>query len=229
MQARVEKLRKSISDPIRFGLDPLLFAQTQTAFERLATLARNLREDTERYGDASLAASVRQSELQNRLTSTGANSVSVSWPSVASSTTRSCASAGWTPRPRPIRSNAEYDARAQNTDARDLNSLAQARVAALRLVTERDALTHVLTLDLDTIKKETETRATRSQNVNSYMERVVGAESDGRMDAKNPLSNCDRARAVHREDVAGSVQGAFPRTRRRHVAGRNPGASYRSR
>lgn len=188
MQGRVEKLRKAISDPVRFGLDPILLAQTQTAFERLATLARNLREDTERYGDASLAAAVRQSEMQNRLTSTGANSVERQLAERRFQYDEKLRERGLDPKATADQVNAEYDARAQNTDARDLNSLAQARVAALRLVTERDALTRVLTLDLDTMKKETETRATRSQNVNSYMERVVGAESDGRTDAKNPLS-----------------------------------------
>lgn len=188
VQNRVERLRKAITGPMRLGLDMVQLAQTQTAFERLSLQARNMREDIEKYGDPGLAAAARQADFRNKLATENPNSVDRQIAERRFQYEQELRNRNLDPKATADQVNAEYDARAQNTDARDLNSLAQARTAALRLVTERDALTRTLNVDLDSMKREAETRASRQQNVNSYMERVVGAESNGRTDAKNPLS-----------------------------------------
>ncbi|KQP82854.1 phage tail length tape measure family protein [Methylobacterium sp. Leaf117] len=190
VQDKAEKLRKAIADPVRFGLDATQLAQTQVAFERLSTLARNMREDIEKFGDAGVAAAARQSELQNRLATDRTNPVDRQIAERRFQFERDLRDRNIDPTATRESIAKPYNDRLAdpNLDARDLQSIVAAREVALRMITEREGLTKVLNTDIDTMKKETETRASRSQNVNSYMERVVGAESDGRTDAKNPLS-----------------------------------------
>jgi len=190
IQDRVEKLRKAISDPIRLGLDPVLLAQTQTVFERMSVLARNMREDIERFGDTSLAAVARQSELQNRLATDRANPVDRQLAERQFQYEKALRDGGFDPAATRESIAKPYNDRLSdpNLDARDLQSIAAAREVALRTITMREGLTKVLGLDVDTMNRETETRASRSQNVSAYMDRVIGAESSGDTNAKNPLS-----------------------------------------
>ncbi|GJD73341.1 phage tail length tape measure family protein [Methylobacterium goesingense] len=190
MQSRVERLRKNISDPIRFGLDPILLAQTQTAFERLSVAAHNMREDIEKFGDPAIAAAARQSGLRSRLATEDANPVErqiaerrfqyeeeLRRRSIDPAATRKSIAKPFNDRLAD-----------PNLDPRELQSIVAAREVALRVIAEREGLTKVLETDISTMKKETESRASRSQNVNSYMERAIGVESGGKTDAKNPLS-----------------------------------------
>ncbi|KQO76421.1 phage tail length tape measure family protein [Methylobacterium sp. Leaf88] len=190
IQDRVEKLRKAISDPLRLGLDPILLAQTQSVFERMSVAARNMRDDMERFGDAAVASASRQADLQNRLSTDRANPVDRQIAERRFQFEEELRKRNIDPSATRESIAKPYNDRLNdpNLDPRELQSIVAAREVALQTIVEREGLTKVLNTELDTMKRETETRASRSQNVNSFMERVVGVESRGDTNARNPLS-----------------------------------------
>ena len=189
-QGRVERLRKAISDPLKFGLDPTQLAQTQSAFERLSVLARNTREDIEKFGDPAIAAANRQAESRNRLVTSEATPVERQIAELRDKYDADLRSRNIDPTATRESVAKPYNDRINdpNLDSRETSAIAAAREVALRAITEREGLTRTLNTEIDTIKKEAESRASRSQNVSSYMERAIGVESGGDPTAKNRMS-----------------------------------------
>ncbi len=146
-------------------------------------------EDMERFGSATIAAQVRASEFSNRAATQRLNPVDRALASRQEQydiEIRRLGIAASGPSSAQVRS--DYEARMGNADARDLAGLTAARDAAMKNALAREGLQNSLNLDTDTIRKETEVRAERSQNVQSYMDRVIGAESGGDPNARNTRS-----------------------------------------
>ncbi|MGE7417828.1 phage tail length tape measure family protein [Methylobacterium tarhaniae] len=189
LQGTAERLRRALSDPITFGLGPRALAETEGAFGRVSAQLRTMTEDMERFGSATIAAQVRASEFANRAATQRLNPVDRALASRQEQYDIEIRRLNIpVTGPSSAQVRADYDARIGSADSRDLAGLTAARDAALKNALAREGLQNSLNLDTDTIRKETEVRAERSQNVSSYMERVMGAESGGVATARNPLS-----------------------------------------
>ncbi|MCC0808597.1 tail length tape measure protein [Methylobacterium sp. W2] len=190
LEDKVIRLRAAITQPAKFGLDQRALAEAEGAFERLRVLARNTREDIEKFGDPAIAAANRQAEFRNKLATDNINPVDRQVAELRSQFEIELRKRNIDPAATRESISKPFNDRLNdpNLDPRELSAIAAARDVALRAITEREGLTKTLNTEIDTIKKEAETRATRSQSVNSYMDRVIGVESGGKTDAKNTMS-----------------------------------------
>ncbi|WP_198157611.1 phage tail length tape measure family protein [Methylobacterium nodulans] len=149
-----EQLRKAISVPVRWGLDLAQLAAAEQLFQRLSRLARTTADDIARFGDVSVAASVRAAEFNNR---------TVGFSPVAKEVARGQQRYLDELQARGIDPNglssaqirADYEGRIANADSRDLASLTKSRDEALQNALTREGLARELQLDTDRIKKET--------------------------------------------------------------------------
>ncbi|MBK3397663.1 MULTISPECIES: phage tail length tape measure family protein [Methylobacterium] len=189
LQGTAERLRRALSDPITFGLGPRALAETEGAFGRVSAQLRTMTEDMERFGSATIAAQVRASEFANRAATQRLNPVDRALADRQEQYNNEVRKLGIdVTGPSSAQVRADYEARIGNADARDLVGMTAARDAALKNALAREGLQRSLNLDTDTIQKETAVRAERSQNVSSYMDRVIGAESGGDPNVRNSRS-----------------------------------------
>ncbi|ACL58773.1 phage tail length tape measure family protein [Methylobacterium nodulans] len=189
LRNRVELLRKAISDPVRFGLDPQQLGQVQAAFERLQNLARSAREDIERYGSASAASALRAAQDASR--NVGLNPVDRALAERDQALRKDLRDKGLDQLPTREEVLQQFSARAanDNLDARELQSLERERDARLRNIDERETLIETARVETDRIRKEAEEAAKRTAVSQDFIAAMINAESGGNRFAKNPRSS----------------------------------------
>ncbi|BAQ49512.1 phage tail length tape measure family protein [Methylobacterium aquaticum] len=189
MQDRVERLRRTISDPVRFGLDGSLLGQVITQFERLQNLTRNTREDLERFGSVEAANLARAARNDNA--NVGLNSVD---KAIAERNQRLDAelrakSLDTLPTREEINRQYAERARAPGLDVPELASLQAERETRLRSITERESLIATAKTEIDTIRKNAEEAAKRTSASGDFISAMINVESRGNASVKNPNSS----------------------------------------
>ncbi|MFH6783606.1 MULTISPECIES: phage tail length tape measure family protein [Methylobacterium] len=189
LQGTAERLRRSLSDPITFGLGPRALAETEGAFGRVSAQLRTMTEDMERFGSATIAAQVRASEFANRAATQRLNPVDRALAGRQEQYDTEVRRLGIPATgPSSTQVRADYETRIGNADARDIAGLTAARDAALRNALAREGLQNSLNLDTDTIRKETEVRAERTSASSDFISAMINVESRGNPNARNPNS-----------------------------------------
>ncbi|WP_162561204.1 phage tail length tape measure family protein [Methylobacterium terrae] len=156
-QDAAEQLRKAISDPLKWGLDQGQLVATEQTFERISRLARTMADDIARFGDATVAASVRQAQFNNR--TAGYSPVAREVAQGRQRYDDELRSRGIDPNgPSSGQIRTDYDGRIGNADSRDIAGLTAARDEALRNAATREGLAEALRLNTDTIQQETTQR-----------------------------------------------------------------------
>lgn len=179
-QDRVEKLRKAISDPIRFGLDQRAFMDATTAFERLSRITKDMADDIERFGSGSVAALNRAADFSLR-TST-MNPVERSAAEINREYTEAVRTKGLDPN--GISASFRLST---TTDPFERNRILEEMKIEEGLRRNRD-------VRLQALARSTEDSAIRSSSLPDNIVRlIVGAESRGNDRARNPNSTATGA------------------------------------
>lgn len=179
-QDRVEKLRKAISDPIRFGLDQRAFMDATTAFERLSRITKDMADDIERFGSGSVAALNRAADFSLR-TST-MNPVERSAAEINREYTDAVRTKGLDPN--GISASFRLST---TTDPFERNRILEEMKIEEGLRRNRD-------VRLQALARSTEDSAIRSSSLPDNIVRlIVGAESRGNDRARNPNSTATGA------------------------------------
>ncbi|OAS26283.1 phage tail length tape measure family protein [Methylobacterium platani] len=184
-----DKLRRAISDPIRFGLDGAQLAMIQAQFERLQNVTRSMREDMERFGSVAAGDAVRGA--QNANANVGLNSVDKAIAERQQKLDADLRAKGWDALTSRDEVNRQYmdKASAPNLDARDLSSLQAEREARLRVIAERDAYITVAQTEISTIRKTAEEAAKRTAVSGDFVSAMINVESRGDASARNSRSS----------------------------------------
>ncbi|MCG5247984.1 phage tail length tape measure family protein [Methylorubrum extorquens] len=179
-QDRVEKLRKAISDPIKWGLDQRQFMDATTAFERLSRITRGMADDIERFGSVSVAALNRSADFSLR-TST-MNPVERS----AAEINKEYADA--------VRVGGLDPGGISATFQRSMTSDPIERQRLLESMRTEEGLRRNRDVRLQALARSTEDSASRSSTLPDNIVRlIVGAESNGNDRARNPRSTATGA------------------------------------
>ena len=179
-QDRVEKLRKAISDPIKWGLDQRQFMDATTAFERLSRITRGMADDIERFGSVSVAALNRSADFSLR-TST-MNPVERS----AAEINKEYADA--------VRAGGLDPGGISATFQRGMTSDPFERQRLLESMRLEEGLRRNRDVRLQALGRSTEESAIRSSALPDTIVRlIVGAESNGNDRARNPRSTATGA------------------------------------
>lgn len=179
-QDRVEKLRKAISDPIKWGLDQRQFMDATTAFERLSRITKDMADDIERFGSVSVAALNRAADFSLR-TST-MNPVERS----AAEINKDYADA--------VRAGGLDPGGISASFRRDLTNDPFERQRLLESMRTEEGLRRARDARLQALARSTEDSAVRSSALPDNIVRlIVGAESNGNDRARNPRSTATGA------------------------------------
>ncbi|AWN55066.1 tail length tape measure protein [Methylobacterium sp. 17Sr1-1] len=189
LQGQAERLRRSLSEPVRFGLDGGQLGQTISQFERLQNLTRNMREDMERFG--SVAAADASRAAQNANANVGLNSVDKAIVERNQRLDAELRAKNLTDLPTRDEVNRQYAerARAPGLDVPELASLQAEREARLRSITERETLIATAKTETDTIRKNAEEAAKRTSASSDFISAMINVESRGNPNARNPNSS----------------------------------------
>lgn len=188
-QNAVEKLRRAISDPVKFGLDNGQLGQIQAQFERLQNVTRSMREDMEKFGSVAAGNAVRAA--QNANANVGLNSVDKAIAERNQKLQADLRAQGWDNLPTREEANRQFAerARAPGLDVPELAALQAEREARLKVIAERDAYVTVAQTEIDTIRKTAEEAAKRTAVSGDFISAMINVESRGNASIKNPNSS----------------------------------------
>ncbi|UYW34483.1 phage tail length tape measure family protein [Methylorubrum extorquens] len=153
LQDQVEKVRRAITEPVRFGLDGSALYQTEAAFSRISRLLATMADDITRFGSSAAAAAVRTAEFNNRtvgFTPTGRSAAEVQQRYENELRLKGLDPSG----PTADQLGARYDMRMGATnDLFERGRLAQERDARLQEARERDSYRQARDTELDTLRR----------------------------------------------------------------------------
>jgi len=139
LQDQIVRLREIVAKPAEFLLSPKMLAEAEAGLDRITRQQRTLNEEIGKYGSPGVAAAVRAAEFNNR--TVGFTDLGRGAAEANRRFDEAILKGSLDPRsPSVAQVNATYDARAQNTDGRDLGALAEARQAAVRAAAEVEGL-----------------------------------------------------------------------------------------
>ncbi|WP_437871519.1 phage tail length tape measure family protein [Methylorubrum extorquens] len=174
LQEQVERVRRAISDPVRFGLEGGALGQTEAAFARISQTLKTMAEDIARFGSAAAAAANRTAEFNNRtvgFTPSGRSAAEVMQRYESDMRLK-----GFDPNgPSSSALEASFNARLNQPglNFQDLYKLTQQRDEEMRAALERDSFRRARDIELDTIRKTQSLEQTQAGGAFSRLSKEI--------------------------------------------------------
>ncbi|WP_375275871.1 phage tail length tape measure family protein [Methylorubrum thiocyanatum] len=174
LQNQVERVRRAISDPVRFGLEGGALGQTEAAFARISQTLKTMAEDIARFGSAAAAAANRTAEFANRtvgFTPSGRSAAEVQRNYEEEARRRAFDPNG----PSSSELETSFNARLNQPglNFQDLYKLTQQRDEEMRAALERDSFRRARDIELDTIRKTQSLEQTQSGGAFSRLSKEI--------------------------------------------------------
>ncbi len=154
LQTQVERVRRAIADPVRFGLEGGALGQTEAAFSRISQTLKTMAEDIARFGSAAAAAANRTAEFNNR--TVGFTPTGKSAADVMQRYENDMRLKGIDPNGPPASAlETIFNGRINQPglNFQDIYKLTQQRDEEMRSALERDSFRRARDIELDTLRK----------------------------------------------------------------------------
>ncbi|MBA9071739.1 hypothetical protein FHR71_005525 [Methylobacterium sp. RAS18] len=174
LQNQVERVRRAISDPVRFGLEGGALGQTEAAFARISQTLKTMAEDISRFGSAAAAAATRAAEFSNRVvgfTPAGRSAAEAEKTYQERLQSRQLDPNG--PTASALESSFNARLNQPGLNFQDLYKLTQQRDEEMRAALERDSFRRARDIELDTIRKTQSLEQTQSGGAFSRLSKEV--------------------------------------------------------